>query len=107
MQRIAGPPPRQQDASSDGGPRHRSVADGTDRARPATGAAGPPPQQHHRVENAVEPHRSTADRSASSHGARREQGEPPLIVATDVARDYPMGAEPVHALRGVSLEIAR
>jgi putative ABC transport system ATP-binding protein len=30
---------------------------------------------------------------------------PPLVQAVDVRRDYPMGAETVHAVRGVSLEI--
>lgn len=29
----------------------------------------------------------------------------PLIELVDIRRTYPMGAEPVHALRGISLRI--
>ena len=30
----------------------------------------------------------------------------PVLSARDLRRDYPMGESPVHALRGVSLEVA-
>ncbi len=33
-------------------------------------------------------------------------GAPPVLSARDLRRDYPMGASPVHALQGVSLDVA-
>jgi putative ABC transport system ATP-binding protein len=39
-------------------------------------------------------------------GARSAPAEKALVEAESVSRDYPMGAETVHAVRGVSLRIA-
>jgi putative ABC transport system ATP-binding protein len=39
-------------------------------------------------------------------GARGESAEP-IVSLRDVRRDYPVGAERVHALQGVSLDVAR
>ena len=40
------------------------------------------------------------------HAPRTASGAEPLVAADNITRDYPMGAETVHAVRGVSLRIA-
>jgi len=42
----------------------------------------------------------------SSAAPRAESREPGAVVLRDVHRDYPLAGEPVHAVRGVSLDIA-
>jgi putative ABC transport system ATP-binding protein len=54
---------------------------------------GGPPNEHDRAGTAVPQHHSIAGRTA-------------VVRAVDLARDYTMGGEQVHALRGVSLDIA-
>jgi putative ABC transport system ATP-binding protein len=44
---------------------------------------------------------------ASGSGDRGAEGDAPLLSARGVRRDYPFGAETVHAVRGVDLDIAR
>jgi len=72
--------------------------------RSARGAGGPP-RQHDGEASAPASHHSVAGDIAASPRARDDRA--PLVVVRDLARDYPMGAEPVHALRGVSFDIDR
>ena len=49
---------------------------------------------------------SAAPSAAESSGAERRREPPPAVLLHDVHRDYPLAGEAVHAVRGVSLDVA-
>jgi putative ABC transport system ATP-binding protein len=102
----AGGPPQQHDRTDAASSHHRTDAPASERVLGTVPPPGGPPRQQHLGAPAGERHPSSAPASDPTHVALRASG-PPLIVARDLARDYPMGGEPVHALRGVSFDVAR
>ena len=93
-------------------PRIVSRAAGFDRLLPLratrrmVGAGHARGRRHSRRHLSVVARRVGADRDDVARRGRGMSGEP-VVLTRDVRRDYHMGDEIVHAVRGVSLEIAR
>jgi putative ABC transport system ATP-binding protein len=76
---------------------------GPDRERRA---AGGPPQDHDRTNRSVAHHPSVPTGGASTLLAASHQSPPSAVNARDLRRDYRMGGETVHAVRGVTFDVA-
>ena len=93
-----GAPPNEHDTRPGSIERHPTVAGRTESALPPNAGRGAPPRDQHRTAAADPHHRSVA--------AAGESTRPAVVRAAGLARDYAMGGEQVHALRGISFEIA-
>ena len=68
--------------------------------------AGGPPQHHSGTTPADMRHRPPAESADSTPRATRASPRVPAVSVRDIRRDYRMGGELVHAVRGVSFDIA-